>query len=409
MQRLIFIPLILFLSVLIFSCEDEHEPSGAKMKEIELAPSAKHLIDSDNQFGLDLFRMITIQQEENKNTMISPVSISLALAMTYNGAVGSTKEAMEETLGLQGLTTKEINQSYQELMEALVSVDSKVTLEIANSIWYRESYEVRQEFIDVNRKYYNAEVSGLDFNNSGASETINQWVSNHTRGKISEIIQYIPSNALMYLVNALYFNGKWKYQFDPDETSGKPFYLEDGAQKQVDMMHIENAFKYHRGDHFRALEMPYGRGNFSMVCLLPDANYGIENLIAGLSQETWNNMVNGFSKKNVELEFPRFKFDYKKKLKEMLCQLGMEVVFTDQADFSSINPNGGLCISDVVHKTYLEVDEKGTEAAAVTVVEMVNTTSAGNMIRFNRPFVFAIREISTNTIIFIGKFADPSN
>ena len=409
MQRLILIPVMLFLAGIISSCEDESEPSTQEMKEIELTPAAKSIIASDNRFGLELFRNITFQQEENKNTMISPLSISLALGMTYNGAMGSTKEAMAETLGVQGLTTEEFNRSYQQLIEELVSVDPKVTMEIANSIWYKQSFEVRQEFIDVNQKYFHAAVSDLDFNDSGACETINKWVSDHTKGKITKIIEKIPSQALMYLINALYFNGKWKYQFDPSETVNKPFYLEDGGQVEVDMMHIENGFNYYRGANLKALEMPYGRGNYSMVCMLPDTSDGIENLIAGMSQETWNSMVNGFSKKNLEVEFPRFKFKYQKSLKEILGLLGMEVAFTSQADFSNIHSNGGLCISEVLHKTFVEVDEKGTEAAAVTAVEIANTVSGGNTIRFNRPFVFAIREISTNTIVFVGKFVDPSN
>ena len=396
-----------------FSCEENDQPKpDLEPKPIEVTPQAQQLIDADNRFGLELFRNITTGADQPENTMISPMSISLALAMTYNGAAGETKTGMEEALYLSGLSTREINESYQALMEALLSVDPKVTMEIANSIWYRREFSVEQDFIDVNREYYNATVEALDFNSPDAVRTINNWVDDETHGKIPQIIESIDPLTMMYLINAIYFNGKWKYEFDKDKTSQQPFYLADGSQIQVDMMQNEAGLRYLGNDLFQAVGMPYGRGNYSMVCILPREDLKVGDVVQQMDADNWNQWMQAMDSANVQVHLPRFSFEYKKTLNELLKAMGMEEAFdANQSDFSGINPDRkDLHISEVKHKTFVEVDEKGTEAAAVTSVEMGVTSVDPNqpvVVKFNRPFVFAIREVTTGTIVFVGKVENP--
>lgn len=414
-MRTISLFLTLILTGLSFSCENKDTPEpNPEPKQIEVSAETQQLIESDNSFGFELLNKLSQNQETPKNTMVSPVSIALALAMTYNGAADETRAAMEETLHLNGLSSQQINESYKSLIEALLSVDEKVTMEIANSIWYRQGFQVEQDFIDVNREYYDAEVNALDFDSPQAADIINRWVANKTNDKITKIIEgEIDPLTMMYLINALYFNGKWKYQFDEEKTAKEPFYLQDGSEIQTEMMVTETDLNYQSNELFQAVELPYGRGNYSMVCFLPSGENQVDDVIAAMNSENWNQWMGGFQEKAIQLHLPKFKFEYKKQLNELLSLMGMEIAFNPyQADFSGINPNiEDLHISEVLHKTFVEVDEKGTEAAAVTSVTIGTTSTGGGggpmVLRFNKPFVFAIREVTTNTIVFTGKLVEP--
>ena len=294
----------LFILLLGFSCEKtEVEEPGPK--EINLTQKGKILVEADNLFGINLFQEVLEAEEPEKNVMISPLSVSLALAMTYNGADGDTKEAMEKTLELNGLTVDEINENYKMLIDALASVDPKVLMSIANSIWYEQTFEVEQDFINVNQNYFNAEVSPLDFNNPDAVITINNWVADKTNEKITEIINEIPPLAVMYLINAIYFKGIWKYEFDESDTEEKPFYLSDGTTKDVPMMVQEASFNYFSNDFIQAVEMPYGTGNYSMIIMLPQYNKTLHDIIDQLSNENWNSWLSEFYEaEKVQIHLP---------------------------------------------------------------------------------------------------------
>ncbi len=408
---------MLIIAAIQVSCEEDENirNAGKEPKEIDITALTKQLVDSDNQFGFELFQKIAENQDTLQNTLISPVSVSLALAMTYNGAAGATQEGMEATLHLEGLSPEEINQSYQSLINGLSNADPKVTLEIANSIWYRQGFQVEQDFKDVNKNYYNAEVNELDFKNPEAVKTINEWVADKTHNKIEKIIEEIDPLTMMYLINALYFNGQWKYQFDENKTSQETFILQDGSSIRTDMMVTETDLDYFSNELFQAVKIPYGRGNYSMICFLPSGNHQVKDIVAAMTTENYNAWLSEFQEVGMQLYLPKFKFEYKKALKNQLKALGMAMAFhPTQADFSRINPDiDDLYISEVLHKTFIEVDEKGTEAAAVTAV-VVNTTSAGGgsgpmIVRFDKPFVFAIQEKSTNTVAFAGALMHPGD
>jgi serine protease inhibitor len=396
--------------ILFFSCErlpDEQVPD-----KMNLTKKSLELIESDNEFGLDFFQKV-ITNDTSDNIMVSPLSVALALGMTYNGAADSTKEAMKETLKLSGLTDEEINVAYKSIVDQLLKLDPKVMLSIANSIWYRQDFTVLPEFIETNRQYYDAEVNEIDFNLPGAKDIINGWVDEKTKGLIPEIIDYIPDLAVMYLINAIYFKGLWKYEFDPEATGKQPFYLNNGSTALVDMMEMESDVLYLSNSLFSAVNLPYGDGAFSMTILLPQSPYTPCDIVEELTNENWNTWMNSFGKQHVVVRLPRFKFEFFRLLNQDLTEMGMGIAFDqNRADFAGINPDKQLFISRVLHKTFIEVNEEGTEAAAVTAVEISLTSADPDLptaIFFvvDKPFLFAIRENSSGTILFMGKVNRP--
>jgi serine protease inhibitor len=399
------IPFVLFISLNSCKKNDSHtnEPDS-------LLKSTREIVSSDNDFGIEIFKSVLQKEADSSNVFISPVSISLALAMTYNGAEGTTKEAMETTLKKSGYSIDEINQLYKNLMQGLLSVDPKVTLEIANSIWYRQGFEVIPDFINVNRNYFKAEVNALDFNSPNSVLTINNWVSDNTNNKIDKIINEIPGDAVMYLINAIYFKGTWTYEFDKGKTTDRTFTLMNDSTVDLPFMEQETDLNYQYNDLFSAVELPYGKANYSMIVLLPNYGKTINDIIAGLNSDAWNSWTHSFTLQDVVVRLPKFRFQFKEKLNDALTDMGMGIAFTDAADFSKINDNSGLKISKVLHKTFVEVNEEGTEAAAVTSVEIVLTSAEGPFVLFfdvNKPFLFIIREKESNAIIFIGRVMNP--
>ena len=402
--------LLLLLSLSLFSSSCKKDSPLPEPAPINLNQKAKQLVAGDNRFGLELFKQMSDTGIASKNLMISPLSVSMALSMTYNGAKNRTKEAFDNTLHFDGLTLEELNQSVKELTGALLSVDPKITLDIANSIWYKKGFVVESDFINRNKTFYSAEIQELNFGNPQSVNTINDWVDEKTNHKIEKIIDQLNPEDRMLLINAIYFKGDWRNRFNSSQTASKPFYLENGQQVSVQMMQTTGNYPYFENNMLDALEMPYGRGNFSMVVLLPKEGYKVADILTSLNSETWETWQDEFVDiDEVPVSFPKFKFRYEKSLKEVLRTLGLSEAFDETADFTGINKDGGLLISEVKHKTYINVDEEGTEAAAVTAVT-VGTTSAGPGYPFvaDHPFVFIIKEKYTHAILFIGVLANPN-
>lgn len=380
---------------------------------IPLSSAEKQVESAGNSFATSLFGQIAAQ-ENGKNFFISPLSVSMALAMTLNGAQGQTFTAMQKTLGLSGLSNDEMNQSYQSLITMFSNLDPNVTFDIANSIWYKNNFPVLDSFLTVDSTFYDAEVKPLDFSAANAADIMNSWVSEKTHGKIQSIINPpIPTSAVMYLMNALYFNGTWKYIFKDTSSQYLKFQLPNGTPISDSMMIVHDTLNYYSDSTFQVVELPYGDGNYSMVILLPTAVSSSANASA-LNQSEWNNILNGLKPQDVQLTMPKFKIQYSVSLKQALTNLGMGIAFSPGADFMRINPAGGLSISDVLHKTYIDVNEKGTEAAAVTAVIFVSTVAEGGhsgpcFVDVNRPFIFVIKENHSNTIMFMGVVVDPNS
>jgi serine protease inhibitor len=408
---------IISIAVLLctLSCEKNKQNDNQLPNDvvpIVLSEKGAEVVEASNTFGFDIFRAILADEPAEKNVFISPTSISLALGMTLNGANNATEDSMAYALRVNGLTSEEINSTYRDLMNGLTSVDDKVLLSIANAIYYREGFSVLPEFLDVNSQYYNAEVAALDFSSPDAVSTINDWVSDHTNDRITEIIDHIDESTVMLLLNAIYFKGIWKIEFNPESTYEGSFELADGSVKTVQMMANEQNVGYFENDLFQACELDYGQGNYSMIVLLPKYETTINSLYDQLSPENWENWMNSITVDSVKLSLPKFTFGYEKKLNDILALMGMGIAFDPmQADFTGINADGGLFISFVKHKTFVEVNEEGTEAAAVTIVGIDLTAYPGGdqpkIMTVDRPFIFAIREKTTKAIVFIGKVAEP--
>ncbi|MCX6832238.1 MAG: serpin family protein [candidate division Zixibacteria bacterium] len=408
MFRKAIILLILSCWMLLVQCSDKSTPPPTPTPVRDLTTAEKELVTSGNKFGLKLFREI-VSQEGDKNVFVSPLSVAMALGMTYNGANGATQEAMQNTLELQGMSLEDVNKSYRSVIDLLRGLDSKVTFQIANSIWYRQGFEVEPTFVDLNMTYFDAVVRALDFADPSAVVTINGWVNENTHGKIDKILDEIPDATVMYLIDAIYFKGIWKLQFDPKKTTAEPFHLPDGSVKSCQMMAMpETDIAYFGTREFSAIDLKYGDGDYSMTILLPNQNMNLDSVMAQLTDENWQSWLGQFRLQNWALQIPKFEIEYEKSLKEVLSALGMGVAFSDFADFTGINRRRNLQITAVKHKTYVKVDEEGTEAAAVTSVEIGLTSTGPRIFIVNRPFLLVIHENHSGTILFMGKIVDPT-
>ena len=407
----------LFCSVLLLfvGCDefraDMFDKNGAKP---EIGPIDGSVVTANTKFGFNLFNEIR-KTEQDKNIFISPFSVSLALAMTLNGAAGETEQAMTNTLQLQGLDSEAINVGYAGLRHTLLIADPKVTLAIANSLWTRQGVSFNQSFLQRNAQFFGAEISALDFTDPRTVETINQWVDTNTNGKITKILDEIDPAAVLFLINAIYFKGTWQREFDPSETQEGPFHLAKGDVKQVPMMRQERQYPYYRGENFQAISLAYGDGRMRMYIFLPDGESDLNSFLENLNAENWENWMSRFHGQDVSLVMPKFKLEYERNLNDTLKALGMDIAFAPNlADFSRMAPletlGVNLYIGEVLHKTFVEVNEEGTEAAAVTSVGVRATSVPPPPIPFtiDRPFFFAIRDNETKTVLFMGIVVEPT-
>ncbi|MGB3536195.1 MAG: serpin family protein [Microcoleaceae cyanobacterium] len=366
---------------------------------------ANEMVQAQAMFGFKLFNQLT-QVQENKNVFISPSSIILALSMLYNGAEGETKQEIEQALEYQGMTLEAVNQANQNLQQQLNQTTPDIQLAIANSLWLREGFSVEDKFLQNNQDFYQAEVAELDFDSPGSVKTMNQWVQDKTQGKIDRMIDRVSPNDMMFLINAIYFKGNWTEKFQESQTQNKVFYSIDGTEKQHPLMSRQDQFSYLETDDFQGISLPYGEDQrFSLYVFLPKPDQSMNNFLQALNMENWNQWMQQFSIKKGKIELPRFKLEYDIELNQVLQKLGMTSSFNpSQADFSKLSQSEDLFVSVVKHKTFLEVNEEGTEAAASTAIGMRTTSIEPNPFYMivNRPFFCAIRDNQTGIILFMG-------
>lgn len=372
-----------------------------------LTESEKSVVSGISDFAFTLFKKVN-SANIDKNVFISPFSVSLALSMTWNGANGKTFEDMRTTLGFQSLSVLEVNQAFKNIFPTLCSLDKNVEFKIANSVWCRKGIIFEPDFLDALVNYYNAYAETLDFSSPNAKEVINKWVEENTKGKIQEIIKSIPNYAVMYIINALYFKGKWKYQFDKSKTTDGDFLVNEEHYVRTKFMVQSGKYECFFDKEFNAIRLPYGKGDYAMVVLLPNTDIPIDDFISNLDRNKWENCVNNLKEtEEVTLYIPRFKSEFEVNLNQILKSMGMEIAFSDFADFSKLCKTVPCQITDVVHKTYIEVNEEGTEAAAATSVE-IGYTSSKPSFYLTRPFVYVIYERNTGAILFVGKLLNPT-
>ena len=403
--------IMVFLTFCTLSSCQQENLTNDENKIIDLDEKSAQLIEADNAFGLEIFQKIR-EASDDENIMISPLSISVAFAMAYNGADSDTKTEMEKAMKLNGLTTEQINNSYKMLIDGLQSLDENVIFEIANAIFYADGFSVKPDFLNINKSVYDAETEKLNFGSPLAVQTINDWVTEKTHDKIKNIIKELNPLDRMVLLNAIYFNGIWTNKFDEKGTHLLGFTKTDGTNVDVPMMKKEEKLDYTSNNLFSAIKMPYGNGQYNMIVILPANGKNSQDMINELTTANWKNWFESFDPKDpVVVTMPRFKFAFETKLNIVLAQMGMEKAFQPNiADFSKLSAED-LYISSAIHKSFIDVNENGTEAAAVTSITFT-TTSAGNeppktYFTVNKPFVFAITEKDTGAILFIGNVKNP--
>ncbi|MCK4323015.1 MAG: serpin family protein [Armatimonadetes bacterium] len=388
-----------------------------------LFKASGRLVKASDDFGFRLYRELA-KTDAARNIFIAPLSIELALAMTYNGAEGTTKDAMAETLGLQAMTLDEINQANAQLMTLLRNPDPKVELAIANSLWGQQDVTFNPDFLQRNTDYYNAEVRSLDFALPMSADTINRWVSEKTRGIIPYVVDHdMIREATLVLVNALYFNGQWTVPFDKTQTKDGPFTLADGTTKTLPMMHRWGWFQYFETDDFQSVILPYGdervgsvngpygEGRVRMLIFLPKVGTTLDELATSLTGKRWDQCMGRYSWEEGTLSLPRFGADYYADLKAALIALGMGVAFSPaRADFSGMMEHDpdtlDWALFLVIHKTRVDVDEEGTVAAAATVAAGGPPAPPFTMV-VDHPFFMAIQDRPTGAILFLGTIVDP--
>jgi serpin B len=312
---------------------------------------------------------------------------------------------MRDALAFENVSIREINEGYRSLIDLLQSLDPSVQSSIANSIWYRNGFPVHQKFLDTTSRYFDATSQALDFGNAPASlATINGWVNTRTNGRIPTILDEIRNDHIMFLINAIYFKGDWRSKFDKSKTRTSVFHAVNGDQN-VQMMFRHDTTAYLAADTFDAVELPYGNGAFVMNVLMPSHGIGIDAFAASLPLSALES--SNYRKYKMIFEMPRLKVEYERELEDDLMSLGMLAPFDAAgADFTEMSPRGDeLFIDFVRQKTFVQVDEEGTEAAAVTAVGVVLTSAPPSMV-VDRPYVFVLRERLTGTILFIGKITN---
>lgn len=369
------------------------------------------IVAANTKFGFKLFSEI-LKTDSEDNIFVSPFSVGSALAMTYNGASGNTKEAMAKALELQGFSRQQINSSNAALKTILENPDPKVQLTIANSLWANKNYSFNPEFIQRSRDFYTARVTNLNFTDTGTPSIINNWVDENTRGKINKIVETIEPSQVLILINAIYFKGSWTNEFDKKQTADYPFNLTSGKQKQHPMMSQTGDYKYYENEQFQAVNLPYGRdGKISFYLFLPKQNSSLKTFNQNLDAGKWEQWMTQFRKQEGFIRLPRFKMDYDVTLNDALTALGMGEAFSNNANFSEMGKN--LAISSVKHKTFVEVNEEGTEAAATTSVGIVATSAVQKPEPFrlivDRPFFCVIRDNQTGSVLFMGSIVEPQS
>jgi len=399
----------------IAACSDATGPSDGARRITELpralSSGEQALIGASNVFGFNLLRELD-RTRADANIVMSPLSASMALGMTMNGASGQTFDEMRSTLGFGTPPSAEINASYRSLIDMLRALDRTVDVRIANAIWYRDGFPFETSFLDESKQFFDAKVAPLDFAAAGAVPTINDWVKASTNGKIANIVDGpIPADVVMYLINAIYFNGSWTTRFDKSLTKPDQFTTFDGSTAPIAMMRRTDTTRVAETADAQVVELPYGGDAFAMTIILPKPGGSIGGLIASLSSDTWDATVAAATPQEIELYMPKFSLSWEALLNDPLQSLGMRLAFQgDVADFTRMSRAAGnrLYISKVKQKSFVDVHEEGTEAAAATSVEISVTCTCGpRVIRIDRPFVFAIRERLSGTILFLGKIVRP--
>jgi len=392
------------LFMMAASCNEDNADSVKPNQLLKAIPAT--FAEQTSEFAFDFLKKHNAEEKADKNYFVSPLSLHIALGMLLNGTDRKTKEEIQKSLRVSS-DLAVTNGIYKDLMEGLPNADPKVTNTIANSVWYRNTFSVEKSFLDVLKASFNAQTYAEDFTNTATVGKINNWASDNTNGKIKKVIEQIEPAHVMFLMNALYFKGDWKIPFKVENTRDESFAGTTGT-KSVKMMSMQEKVKYAKRSNYQALELAYGGGNYVMTIILPEGKTSVGEIINTMSASEWKSLNTTLAEQKVIVGLPKFTVEYETNLNSVLSKMGMPTMFTDLADLSKISPPAGkLKVGFVKQNTFVAVDEKGTEAAAVTTIG-VELTSMPILPEFicNKPFAFFISEKQSNTILFAGKIVN---
>jgi serpin B len=388
-------------------------PDSIRALSRELSATERAIIAASDTFGVAFLSALN-STRANENIFISPLSVSVALGMAMNGAAGTTYDEMRAGLGFGSQPQDQINQSYKSLIDLLLALDPHVTFKIANSIWTDQRFAsaVEPAFLSTVKQSFGADARVLDFSSPAAVSTINTWASEQTAGKIKQVLDKIADNEVMFLMNAIYFKGDWRTAFDPKQTEPRPFRLLSGQSIDVATMYRKGNVRRGTIPGATVVELPYGGDAFTMTILLPDSTSDVNALVARLTPDTWRQAQASVQVANVGLYLPKIRLSWKGEVRPELKTLGMrQMQDPNAADFSKLARGAGpgdLYITKVQHDSYVDVNEVGTEAAAVTTVGVgVTSVCLTCDIRIDRPYLFALRERLSGTVLFVGKIVRP--
>lgn len=402
--------MLISLLLLVTGCGKESDSVSLKISnDVEFGKKDYEKIASpNNELGFKL--LAEAIEDKNGNVFISPISLYMALSMLYNGADGKTKEEIAKVLHIEGMDVSELNKANASLISKLQNDSTSIQLNVANSIWLNEDFHFRSNFVKNNSDYFNAKIQEININDQQSPQMINDWVKKSTNGKIKKMVDgSLDRNLVTMLLNAIYFKGDWTYAFDKEQTQKQSFFLKDGSTKEVPLMVLNGTLAYFEHEKFQAVSLPYGDESMSMKVLLPKENSSLEELEGMFTVANWKQWNATFHKKNGTILLPKFQLEYEALLNNGLINLGMATAFTHNANFSRMieEMNSGV-ISEVKQKTFIDVNEEGTEAAAVTSVSIAETSAPAESfyMKVNRPFFIAITDDQTGTILFMGSIVN---
>ncbi len=369
------------------------------------------LVNAQMQFGFKLFSTLA-KQESEQNIFVSPVSVALSLSMLYNGASGMTQQEMSSVLGIEGVDIEALNKANQTLEQSLQKNNYRGQLAIANSLWAKQGFSFRYQFLKTNREYYQAQITNLNFDNSESVGIINRWVEDQTQGKVPQIIEKINHEDILFLINAIYFKGVWQVPFDESLTTEQPFYLRDGRSIDFPLMSRQGKYPYLETSQFQAISLPYGGERFSLEIFLPKANTNPEDLLPQLTVTQWRKWMEQLREQQGSLKLPRFSLSYEVDMKKALKSVGMSTMFEQSsASFSKLTSRQ-VYVNHLRHKTLVEVNEKGTQSAPTSSADVRVTSVFPREDDFSmvvdRPFLCMIRDRKTETLLFIGVVENPT-
>ncbi len=405
LKKSITVPML--AAAMLLGCTNDNVAPGNDVNPVEIPAPVSN---GTTSFAFDFIHALQKTQPAEENFFVSPLSLHMALGMLLNGAEKETAYEIQKTLKMDAVALADLNAAYKTLINDLPVADSKVSLGLANSVWYRNDFSVENDFQSILKNSFESEVTGLPFNDA-AKDRINKWASDKTNGKIQKVLDRIQPEHVMFLLNALYFKGDWQTRFDAKKTQDTPFKLENGQSKSVKMMYAESDFEVGAGINYNAVRLPYANGQFNMTLIIPKGENTVNEVLEGITGEGWSKLNSGMTKNGVTVGLPRFSLDYSAQLKETLQGMGIKRAFEDSAQLGKINKLRQFYVAFVKQDAYLGIDEQGTEAAAVTTIG-VGTTSAGpEQPRYicDRPFGLVISENTSNTILFMGRIKNPES